>query len=114
MNVSDFDFNSTDEKGDTLFHQVCLEGSAIAVKIMLEMSKDGHININVTNKKGQYAYDLAKEKNHTEVLRLLHNHCETLNVDIYATRALNGLRNLRSIIKEDSPNGKAVKISKIP
>ena len=52
INVWDFDFNATDKKGNTMFHQACFEGNAKAVKVMTEMSKDGYININATNMKG--------------------------------------------------------------
>ena len=82
VNVCDFDFNATDEKGETWLHQACFEGNSKAVKVMLEMSRDGYININAANKNNQYAFDLAKQNNHIEVLRLMYKHCETLNIDI--------------------------------
>ena len=60
----------------------CANGHIEIVSLLLELSKDGYININAANQNNQYAFDLAKQNNHSEVLRLMYKHCETLNIDI--------------------------------
>ena len=51
------------------------------------MSNDGYISFNATNQNGKRAYDFAYQKEHTEVVKLLHNHCETKPMNTNQTPA---------------------------
>lgn len=63
--------NIQDDKGDGLLHLAIKKEFYIAdIKKILETT----IDINIRNKKGQTALDIAKEEGHTEIINLLMKH----------------------------------------